>query len=142
MKPCLADINALLPILIRTHAHQEPAMAWWDRQPAGRVGLCRFVQLGIVRLLANPRVMGPKAATARVAWELTVELLADERLEFWPEPPGLEQHYTGLLRYSAPKPGLVSDAYLAAFALSRKAAVASFDRGFRQFGGLDLELLG
>ncbi len=142
MKQCLADINTLLPMLVLGHPHRKPALDWWSRQPAGRVGLCRFVQLGIVRLLTNPRIMSAKAISARAGWDLTAELLADERLVFWPEPDGFEHHYPKLLRYAVPTPGVVSDAYLAAFALARRAAIATFDRGFDQYEGLEVERIG
>lgn len=113
MRPCSGDVNTLLPLLVRTHPQRDAAMAWWDRQPAGRWGS---------------------------AGSSTLELLADERLGFWQEPAGFDDEYPKLLRYSLPTPGMVSDAYLAAFALARGTAVVSFDRGFRLYKGLDLEL--
>ena len=142
MKPCLADLNVLLPITVRTHPHHATALAWYREQPAGRIGVCRVVQLGMVRLLGNRHIMREQALPARAAWDLTVELLADERLDFWSEPPGLDEWYPRLLRYPVPTPSLVGDAYLAAFAMSRRVAVVTFDSGFRQFEGLPLELLG
>lgn len=142
MKQCLVDINVLIAILVDTHPLRQPALAWWNRQPAGGAGLCRLVQLGVVRLLANPRVMERAVITAQQAWELTRQLLADERLEFWTEPAGFEHQFPKLLRYAVPTPALVTDAYLAAFALSRGVGVATFDRGFQQFEGLRLELIG
>ena len=76
---------------------RDAAMAWWDRQPAGRWGS---------------------------AGSSTLELLADERLGFWQEPAGFDDEYPKLLRYSLPTPGMVSDAYLAAFALALALGVA------------------
>lgn len=61
-------------------------------------------------------------------------------MEFWPEPPGLDEWRPRLLRYQVPTPPLVADAYLAAFATSGRVAVVTFDAGFRQFEGLPLEL--
>jgi toxin-antitoxin system PIN domain toxin len=141
MKPCLADVNFLLPLLVRSHVHHAPALDWWSRQPPGRIGLCRIVQLGLVRLLSNQRVMQNHAMTARSAWDVTVELLADERIDFWPEPAGLDDLFPRLLRYSVPTQALVSDAYLAAFAICRQSGVVTLDQGFKQFAGLSVELL-
>ena len=92
-------------------------------------------------MMSNQRMMRGHAITARSAWDLTVELLTDERVELWPEPGGLEEVFPRLLRYSVPTQALVSDAYLAAFAICREAGVVTFDQGFRQFSGLALELL-
>jgi uncharacterized protein len=141
MKPLLADVNFLLPLLVRTHTHHAPALAWWRNQPANRLGLCRIVQLGVMRLLANPRIMHDHALTTRAAWDLLTDLLADERIDFWHEPPNLDAALPRLLRYSEPTYALVTDSYLAAFALSRQAGLVTFDQGFGQFEGLTLELL-
>jgi toxin-antitoxin system PIN domain toxin len=116
-------------------------MDWWSRQTPGRIGLCRSVQLSLIRLLSNQRVMQGHVMTARSAWDLTLELLADERIDFWPEPAGLDESFPRLLRYNVPTQALVSDAYLAAFAICRHSGVVTFDHGFSQFAGLSVELL-
>lgn len=141
MKPCLADLNFLLPVVVLAHPHHDKALAWYRNQAAGKIGLCRVVQLGLIRLLGNSLIMREQALSARAAWDLTAELLADERMEFWPEPFGLDDWLPRLFRYKVPTPSLVADAYLSAFALSRGVAVVTFDSGFRQFEELELELL-
>jgi toxin-antitoxin system PIN domain toxin len=140
MKPCLADVNFLLPLLVRTHTHHAPAQAWWSRQPPAHIGLCRTVQLGVIRLLSNQRIMQQQVLSARAAWDILAELQFDERIEFWPEPKGLDEVLPTLLRYHAPTHALVTDAYLAAFAISRQSALVTFDRGFQQFNGLNVEI--
>ena len=141
MTPCLADLNFLLSVVVRTHPHHGVALAWYRKQAAGRIGVCRVVQLGLIRLLGNTYIMRDQALSARAAWDVAAELIADERVEFWPEPLGLDDFLPRLLRYPGPTPSLVADAYLAAFAMVRRAAVVTFDAGFRQFEGLPLELL-
>ena len=141
MKPCLADLNFLLPVVVRTHPHHDVALAWYRKRAAGGIGVCRVVQLGLIRLLGNSHIMRDQALSARAAWDLATELLADERMEFWPEPRGLDDWLPRLLRYPGPTPSLVADAYLAAFAMGRGVAAVTFDAGFRQFEGLALELL-
>ena len=118
MKPCLADASFLVPLLGRTHA-----------------------QLGLVRLLSNQRVMQNYALTARAAWDVTTDLLSDERVDSRPEPAGIDEASPRLLRYPVPTQSLVAATYLAAFALTRQTALVTFDQGFRQFPGLTLELL-
>ena len=90
MKPCLADLNFLLPVVVRTHPHHASALKWYLDQPAAGIGMCRVVQLGMIRLLGNSYIMQDKALPARADWDLTSELLKDERVEFWAEPPGLD----------------------------------------------------
>ena len=141
MKPCLADVNVLLPLLVRHHEHHEPAIRWFDGLASGEVILCRFVQLALIRLLANRSVMGKYAVSASVAWNLISELLEDERFEFMPEPAIIDDVLPKLLRYPIPTSQLVSDAYLAAFSIAGQLRLVTFDGGFRQFSGVDLQLL-
>ena len=53
MKQTLVDVNVLLALVSRNHRHHAIANAWFDRQQAGEVALCRLVQLGVVRLLSR-----------------------------------------------------------------------------------------
>src|ERR1035438_2953527 len=142
MKPCLADVNVLLPLLVRHHEHHKLALHWFNGLVAGETVLCRFVQLALVRLLGNRTVMREYTLSASAAWDLIAELLDDERVEFAPEPPLLDTVLPKLLRYPEPTGKLVGDAYLAAFAISGQMRLATVDKGFRQFREVDLELLG
>ena len=67
---------------------------------------------------------------------------AIERVEFVPEPPDIDSFLPALLRYRVPTGKLVSDAYLAAFAMSSSRRLVTLDAGYRQFRGVELELLG
>ena len=46
-----------------------------------------------------------------------------------------------LLKYPVPATKLVTDAYLAAFAINSSKRFIILDRGFRQFKGLDVAIL-
>ena len=142
MKRALVDVNVWLSLLVRQHQHHKIARKWYEAQEVSEAGLCRFVQLGLIRLLGNRSVMGGDAVSAAKAWSLIEELLEDERVEFVSEPEDLDRFYPALLRYPVPTGKLVSDAYLAAFALSSSRRLVSLDAGYRQFQGLDVELLG
>ena len=141
MKPCLADVNVLLPLLVRHHEHHARAMRWFDSLAAGEAALCRFVQLALIRLLGNGAVMGAYVLPASSAWRLIAELMEDERLEFTTEPALLDEVLPDLLKYAVPTGKLVADAYLAGFSVAANMRLATFDKGFRQFRGVDLELL-
>jgi toxin-antitoxin system PIN domain toxin len=141
MKRCLADVNVLLPLLVRHHEHHELASRWFDGLAAGEAVLCRFVQLALVRLLGNRTVMGKYAVSASVAWGLIAELLEDERMEFAAEPALVDAVLPKLLKYAVPTNKLVGDAYLAAFSIAAQMRLTTVDQGFGQFRDLDLQLL-
>ncbi len=141
MKPCLADVNVLLPLMVMHHEHHDLVSRWFENRSAGEVVLCRFVQLALIRLLGNRAVMGDYAVPASRAWELIAALLEDERVDFGAEPLTIETALPGLLRHPAPAGKLVGDAYLAAFSIAGKLRLSTIDRGFRQFANLDLDLL-
>ena len=86
--------------------------------------------------------MGEDALSAAKAWSLIAALAEDERVEFASEPPDIESVFPSLLNYPVPTGKLVSDAYLAAFAIGTSRRLVTLDAGYRQFRGLDVELLG
>jgi uncharacterized protein len=141
MKPCLADVNVLLALLVRQHEHHKVALRWFEGLSADGAGLCRFVQLALIRLLGNSHIMGDDAVSAGTAWRLIEELLHDERITFIPEPAVLDATLPPLLNSPVPTVKLVADAYLAAFAIASARRMVTLDRGFRQFKGLDVDLL-
>ncbi len=141
MKRCLADVNVLLPLLVRHHEHHKLALRWFDRLAPGEAVLCRFVQLALVRLLGNRMMMGKYAVSASAAWDLIAELIEDERLEFAAESPLVDAVFAKLLRYAAPTNKLVGDAYLAAFSIAGQMRLTTVDKGFEQFRDVDLQLL-
>lgn len=141
MKPCLADVNVLLALLVRQHEHHKSALRWFDRLAANEAGLCRFVQLALIRLLGNRHVMGDDTVPAARAFSLIDELLQDERITFVQETELLDSILPTLLNSTAPTGKLVGDAYLAAFCISGARRMVTLDRGFRQFKGLEVEIL-
>lgn len=141
MKRFLVDANVLLALLVRQHEHHALARSWAEHLAAREAGVCRLVQLTVIRLLGNRTILPHDAISAVSAWKLIDELLQDERFAFLAEPEDLDSIFPTLLKYSIPTGKLVNDAYLASFAISGAYRLVSLDRGFRQFKGLDLELL-
>jgi predicted nucleic acid-binding protein len=95
---------------------------------------------GLVRLQASPSILGSEALSTTASWNLVAELQEDERVEFVPEPPGLDALLPDCLAHHGPAARLVNDAYLAAFAMASGRRLATLDRGFRRFAGLQLAL--
>jgi hypothetical protein len=141
MKRCLVDVNVMLALVVIQHEHHDATRRWFDGLAAGEAGLCRVVQLALVRLLANRAILGEHALTAASAWAVSQDLLLDERLEFIAEPPHLDSAIPALLHYPVPTAKLVTDAYLAAFAITTARRLVTLDRGFCQFRALDVHLL-
>lgn len=137
----VVDVNVWLALLVKEHIHHPAARRWFDKLDPGEAGLCRIVQLALLRLLGNQSIMGPGALSVSRAWTCIADLMEDERVAFLPEPSELSSVMPGLLQYPVPTPSLVTDAYLAAFAIALDAPLVSWDRGFRQFQGLRLQLL-
>lgn len=55
----LAEVSWLLPLCYGGHEHHEAARQWSEALPGGDgVAVCRLAQLGLLRLLSNPSVMG------------------------------------------------------------------------------------
>ena len=141
MTLCLVDVNVLLAVVARPHVHHSAARKWFGALSAGEAGLCRVVQLALIRLLNNQSMMGEEAISTGAAWRLIEELLEDERLEFVPEPPLLDSVLPTLFLHPMPAGKLVTDACLAALAIAASRRLVTFDKGFRQFRGLTLDLL-
>jgi toxin-antitoxin system PIN domain toxin len=138
MKQCLADVNILLALLVLNHEHHVRAGIWFDSLTAHEVGLCRPVQLALIRLIGNKSVMGIHAVSSLKAWNLIEELLQDERVDFIAEPTSIDTIFPSLLKYAVPTTKLVGDAFLAAFAIAASRTLVTLDSGFRQFRGLDV----
>ncbi len=141
MKPCLVDVNVWLALLIRHHVHHELAARWFEGLDAGQAGLCRLVQLSVVRLLGSKSIMDGSEVPASEGWKATEQLLADERVWFFPDSSAIELIMPTLLNYDVPTPKLVTDAYLAALAIADSRPLATLDREFLKFDGLRVQLL-
>jgi uncharacterized protein len=141
MKPSLVDANAWLALLAPRHVRHEAAKRWFASLAAGEAGLCRMVEMSLIRLLGNPAVMGAGRVSPAHAWNFIQQLAEDERVEFLAEPSEIESQLTRLLRTPVAMAEFAGAAYLAAFALATSRALVTAERGFRQFRGLDVQLL-
>ena len=139
--PFLADVNVWLALLVKEHIHHAPAFAWFETLGPSQGGICRVIQLALLRLLCNRSIMADGALTAAEAWNRVVELLQDERVKFHAEPQGLDSLLPGMLGRPVSAPNLITDAYLAAFTAASNLRLATFDREFQQFRGLRFTLL-
>jgi toxin-antitoxin system PIN domain toxin len=143
----LCDNNVWLALAISEHVHHPNARDWFETvTEPDSILFCRATQQGFLRLLTNKAVLAPYGSsplTNQQAWTAYEALLTDYRILFWAhEPAGLEIHWRKFALRNTASPKLWMDAYLAAFALAGRHRMVTTDAAFRQFGGLDVVLLG
>ena len=125
------DLNVWLALSDAGHRHTAEAWNWLNLLPReSRLFFSRYTQVGLLRLLTNQSVMGEQTLTLRKAWGVYDRWLTDPRVEFCPEPRGLD---TGFREATAPFAGKaaskwVGDCYLLAYARQSNAALVTFDK--------------
>ncbi len=105
---------------------------------------CRMTQQGYLRLLTETALMRHYQLPPRTnaeAWATWEVLRDDYRVIFRSEPEGLEERWKRFGARSTASSKLWMDAYLAAFAVTTNSQMVTFDKGFKQFGELNLLLL-
>ena len=142
----LCDSNIWLALALSRHAVHPSALRWFDSiTEPGAVCFCRATQQSFLRLLTSAAVLAPfgnPPLTNQQAWSHYESLLADDRIVIHHrEPAGLERRWKELALRDTASPKLWMDAYLAAFALAGGYRLATIDKAFSQFDGLDLVLL-
>jgi len=137
----LPDVNVWIALAAEGHIHHVSARAWFAEQPDASVAFCRITQMGLLRLLTNPNVMGRAPRTIGQAWDVFAQLRRDRRLLFIAEPEGVESAWRGLMTQPGVGPSSWTDAYLAAFARTHSCLLATFDNGFARWAELKLKLL-
>lgn len=143
----LCDSNVWLALALSRHAHHASVRKWFEAtlDPAS-VLFCRVTQQTLLRLLTNASVLKPYGnppLTNQQAWDVYEALLADDRIAFRAdEPAGLEARWERFALRNTASPKLWMDAYLAAFALAGGYRMVTTDAAFKQFRGVDLEILG
>jgi toxin-antitoxin system PIN domain toxin len=137
----LPDVNVWIALAAEGHVHHVPAREWFTEQPDASVAFCRITQMGLLRLLTNPNVMGRAPRTIVQAWDAFAQLQADRRLVFAAEPDGVDSAWRQLMTQAGIGPSSWTDAYLAAFAEARSCSLVTFDTGFLRWPALKLTLL-
>lgn len=132
----LPDVNVWLAMAVTQHPHHSAAATYWKELTGKRVWFCRVTMLGLVRLLAQPKVMGNQALTLPDALAAYHRFASLPEIGFHAEPANCASELAR--RLSADLPArLLTDAYLAAFAESAGLRMVTFDKDFERFQGLD-----
>jgi uncharacterized protein len=127
----LLDVNVWLAAVWGSHVHHEVARNWFDGQDDD-LAFCRITQMGLLRIVTNPTVVGDEALSRRRAWELFGDLMGDPRVHFLSEPPGLDPLWMAFSKRDDSSHRLWTDDYLAAFAQGANVELATLDRAFHK----------
>jgi len=136
----LIDLNILLYAVNENAAHHEAVRSWWEEaiNADEPLGLPWVVLLGFLRLATNPdvfpRPLDPATAMGKIdAW------LNLENTRLLCEKDGHWDILRSLLSEAGTAANLVTDAHLAALAISHGAVLVSCDNDFARFRGLRWE---
>src|SRR6185437_14244778 len=126
----LIDVGVWLAAVWGRHRYYPVASGWFNRQADDMV-FCRVTQMGLLRLLSNPAIMGDDAVDRSKAWRLFDQLWSDERILWAEEPDGLDAVWRTISARDDKSHKLWTDDYLAAFAQTAELTLAPLDRKLR-----------
>ncbi len=144
MRPALPDVNVWLALSIPQHAFHEVANAWFNEEKERSILFCRATQQGLLRLLTTAAVVVPYSLTPlsnRQAIVRIGEVLAEDRIDLVGEPIGMEDQWMRFADLKQASPKLWMDAYLAAFAFIGGYRLVTIDKAFKQFNGVDVQMI-
>jgi hypothetical protein len=137
----LPDVNVWLAMAFRGHEHHGAAKDWFENVPEGGCSFCRLTQQGFLRLSTNPKAFAQEAVSLAKAWRLYDAFLGDPRVSFSQEPVSVEALWRGFTRRRSFSPKVWNDAFLAAFAKAGDFELVTFDKGFKQYKGVNCKIL-
>jgi uncharacterized protein len=127
------DLNVWIALTYRGHIHHAAATAWLQSLPDDvLLCFCRITQLGFLRLLTTPAVMGNKVLGQTEAWEVYDEWLENGNAMFLDEPPALELALRSFFRSTQAAPKDWSDSYVAAFSRNSGSRLVTFDQALHR----------
>jgi len=132
------DVNVWLILSYRSHEFHAVASRYWHSacESGTPLWFSRGTMMGLVRLLVQPRVMGPDVMTIHQALDVYRKWLDTPQVSFLPETPGFDEALVRLTgSASAPLPSrLWTDLCFAATAEAAGLRMVTFDRDFERFG--------
>ena len=133
----LLDVNAWLALSSTEHVHHRRARQYWMEEACPMVAFNSHTMLGLVRVSSTAPLFGGKPLSPENAWEIYLEWLQDPAVTHLSEQTNCRTYVNELVRQGVVTAGTWSDAYLAAFAMSRQMRLVSFDRDFFRYSSLE-----
>ncbi len=133
----IIDLNVLLYALNKDSAHHTAVNRWWDEAINGEdvLGLPWVVISGFLRI-STRRGIFARPLDPAAAIEIVGEWLAQDNFRVVTEQEGHWQVLRELIVESGTAGNLVTDAHLAALAITHGATLVSCDADFSRFKGL------
>ncbi len=134
----IPDINVWLALAVEEHPHHAVAKAYWQAlqaNPIAERGLwfCRVTMLGLIRLLAQPKVMGKGVLTLAQANVVYQNFLAVPGIGLLADNESTDEILRGFLNIGNLPNRYCTDAYLAALSESSGTRLVTFDEDFTRF---------
>jgi uncharacterized protein len=123
----LVDVGVWLAAVWGRHLNNPEAADWFGKE-ADDIAFCRVTQMGLLRLLSNPAIMGDDAIDRSQAWRIYDQLWADDRVVWAAEPAELDAVWRAISARDDKSHKLWTDDYLAAFAQAGDATLVTVDR--------------
>jgi toxin-antitoxin system PIN domain toxin len=125
------DLNVWVALSYTKHAHYDRAQRWFVALPEdAHLCFCRFTQIGFLRLLTTPAVMGDEVLGQAAAWSVYDDWLREGGASCLEEPPSLEGTFRSMTQSKQAASKDWADSYLAAFATAAGMQLVTFDRAF------------
>ena len=123
------DVNVWVALAYSRHVHHPVALQWFKSvNDEDELIFCRHTQMGLLRLLTRPAVMGEEILSQREAWHIYDAFLASPVVRFMNEPRDIESSFRRFARSAVAGPQDWADSYLAAFAEHASLRLITFDK--------------
>lgn len=123
------DVNVWIALTYTGHIHYTAAKTWLNSLPDdSELGFCRVTQLGFLRLLTTPAVMGSRVLSQSVAWEVYDDWIDNGRAVFIEEPSSIDPTFRSISQSGQSAPKDWADSYIAAFAQISGLQLVTFDQ--------------
>lgn len=132
----LPDINVWLALADPDHEHHQRAKIYWDTESSPKFAFTRVTMLGLIRLLCNPHVMKGNPLDLCEAWRAYDAFRSLPDVVFLNEKNAPESQMRKWTNVSNFPPSRLTDAWIAAMALTTRSRLVSFDSDYRNFAGL------
>ena len=132
------DVNVWVALTAEDHIHHFRAESYWRTEADTRLGFCRTTALGLVRITSQQHTLEARPLSPEEAWETYLQWRDRSEIDFFVEPPGIEDVMTEWTRKGLATRRNWTDLYLAAFAVAGGLRLVTFDNDFKYFPGLEL----
>ena len=139
----LPDTNVFLYSVNPLSPHHKEAALWLEAAFDGStgVGLAWLALIGFIRLSTSASIL-PKPLSIADATGMVDEWLSHSRARLLNPTERHSGILSRLLLVAGAAGNLTNDAHLAALSVEHSATIGSFDKDFKKFAGIKLDLLG